>query len=400
LDPVQIAQLIGELEERVERLRALYDQYFMGIERLEPLTLRKEVDRRLWALRREQIRNTGMRFKLETTIQRYNTYQQYWQRIVREIENGTYQRDLGRAAQRFGENAVTAFAKRRQKMFEKGQAKRAERDAVRKGSIPPPQSEVQDAAASSESFDVTFDDSDISETPFDDAPLLLDLASGESSKPFPAAPVAPTRTPVPRPAPPAVTTGPTSGGQPPPPPPVPAKRASIRPPRPATQTSPRASRPFLTDVATSPGMAPPLPSPVPSPARAPTASRPEAATSPTARAALPSQPKAPAPSAPSREASAPTQPIRHPAPSRPDARASAPSQPDDQLSPARMRQIYGQYVDAKRKANESTAAITFEKVAANLRETATQLRAKGKGAIDFEVVLKNGKPVLKPVVKG
>ena len=68
MDPAEISQLIGELEERVERLRALYDQYFMGIERLEPMTLRKEVDRRLWALRREQIRNTGMRFKLETTI--------------------------------------------------------------------------------------------------------------------------------------------------------------------------------------------------------------------------------------------------------------------------------------------------------------------------------------------
>ena len=35
-------------------------------------------------------------------IQRYNTFQQYWQRICREIENGTYKRDLGRAAERFG----------------------------------------------------------------------------------------------------------------------------------------------------------------------------------------------------------------------------------------------------------------------------------------------------------
>src|SRR6185436_104839 len=109
----------------------------MSIERLEPMILRKEVDRRFWALRREQIRNTGLRFKLEMTIQRYNTYQQYWQRIVREIENGTYQRDLGRAAQRFGENAVTAFAKRRQRMFEKGMTKKAERDAQRQQSSPP-----------------------------------------------------------------------------------------------------------------------------------------------------------------------------------------------------------------------------------------------------------------------
>src|SRR5262245_13062095 len=156
----------------------------MGIERLEPLTLRKEVDRRLWTLRREQIRKTGMRFKLETTIQRYNTYQQYWQRIVREIENGTYQRDLGRAAQRFGENAITAFAKRRQKMFEKGVAKRAEREAQRRArsSAPPPPSEEVEL----ESYDVAFDDSDMFadpprpepiQPPEPLQPLSLDLAS-------------------------------------------------------------------------------------------------------------------------------------------------------------------------------------------------------------------------------
>src|SRR6478672_10336332 len=135
----------------------------MGIERLEPMTLRKEVDRRLWALRREQIRNTGMRFKLETTIQRYNTYQQYWQRIVREIENGTYQRDLGRAAARFGENAVTAFGKRRQKMFQKGLARKAEREAARKGttSSVPPGAEDQDGPSSGDGFDVAFEDSEI-----------------------------------------------------------------------------------------------------------------------------------------------------------------------------------------------------------------------------------------------
>src|SRR3954469_23502367 len=129
----------------------------MGIERLEPMILRKEVDRRLWALRREQIRNTGMRFKLETTIQRYNTYQQYWQRIVREIENGTYQRDLGRAAQRFGDNAVTAFAKRRQKMFEKGMAKKAER-AQR---MQAPEAAGSSDGTADESYDVTFDDSEV-----------------------------------------------------------------------------------------------------------------------------------------------------------------------------------------------------------------------------------------------
>jgi hypothetical protein len=74
---------------------------------------------------------------------------------------------------------------------------------------------------------------------------------------------------------------------------------------------------------------------------------------------------------------------------------------DNNLSPIRLRQIYGQFVEANRKANESTASVTYEKIAANLESAARELRAKHKArSVDFEVVMKNGKPVLKPVVKG
>ena len=363
MEPAEIAQLIGELEERVERLRSLYDQYFMGIERLEPTIPRKDVDRRLYALRREQIRNTGLRFKLETTIQRYNTYQQYWMRIVREIENGTYQRDLGRAAQRFGEGAITAFAKRRQKMFEKGQAKKAEREALRQSQAPPPADDLvggrpgaPPVEASSESYDVAFDDAEIlADEP---APLSLDLGPPAARRPVPApprAPVAPIAAPTSTPA-------------------VPRPRSPAPPLRRLTAESPGTMREAM------PAGALPTPSPlIPAPQR-----------------------PAPSPATPARPAERPAPPpARAPMPSQPQARPAAPAASTEEgLSATRLRQIYGQYVEAKRKANESTAAITFDKVAANLRETASQLSAKHKGAIDFEVVMKNGKPVLKPVMKG
>ncbi len=69
----------------------------MGIEKIPPAVVHKDVERRIYLLRREQIRNTAKRFKLQTTIQRYNTFQQYWQRVLREIENGTYKRHVLRA---------------------------------------------------------------------------------------------------------------------------------------------------------------------------------------------------------------------------------------------------------------------------------------------------------------
>jgi hypothetical protein len=231
-------------------------------------------------------------------------------------------------------------------MFEKGMAKKAERDARGRTSVPPP---PQQEEPQSESFDVDFDESEILA---DHPPLSLDFGSASE----PPAPKVPAPRP-PLPSVPGAVPGPTRAPAPP---------------------ANRISRPKLTAV--SPGTLREIPAPGPLPNPAP----------PPPRPPLPSRPEA-APNLP---------PVRPPAASRPDIRPPAASQPDDPLSNTRLRQIYGQYVEAKRKANESTAAITFEKVAANLRETATQLRAKGRGTVDFEVVMKNGKPVLKPIVKG
>lgn len=113
MEAAEIEILVDELETRVDRLRALYEQYFMGIEKIEPLIPRKDIERRIYVLRRVQIRNTALRFRFNNTIQRLNTMQQYWMRIVREIENGTYKRDVRRAAARFGADAITGAAKKR-----------------------------------------------------------------------------------------------------------------------------------------------------------------------------------------------------------------------------------------------------------------------------------------------
>ena len=72
----ELDNALEELENRLDRLRALYEQYFLGIEKIEPSVQRKDVDRRFWMLRREQIRNTARRFRLQTITQRYNTFQQ------------------------------------------------------------------------------------------------------------------------------------------------------------------------------------------------------------------------------------------------------------------------------------------------------------------------------------
>lgn len=93
---------LSELEERVDRLRASYEQYFMGYEKLEPGVQRKDVDRRFTVLRKQQIRNTALRFRFNVITQKFNTYSMYWTRVCRQIEEGTYKRHVAKAAKRFG----------------------------------------------------------------------------------------------------------------------------------------------------------------------------------------------------------------------------------------------------------------------------------------------------------
>ncbi|MCA9618210.1 MAG: hypothetical protein KC731_04295, partial [Myxococcales bacterium] len=106
MDAREAKQVLEDLEPKVERLKALYQQYFMGIEKIPPHVLRKDVERTIWLLRRTRFQNTQLRFKFQQIIQRYNTYGQYWARILREIEKGTYKRDLVRAAKRFGKDGI------------------------------------------------------------------------------------------------------------------------------------------------------------------------------------------------------------------------------------------------------------------------------------------------------
>jgi hypothetical protein len=92
-----------------------------------------------------------------------------------------------------------------------------------------------------------------------------------------------------------------------------------------------------------------------------------------------------------------------PSPPRP-AVAASPSlpkpAPKSELSDDRLRQIYRQYVDAKRSHKESTASLTFDNLAKSLRESSDKLQEKHAGkTVDFEVTVKNGKTILRPVVK-
>jgi hypothetical protein len=157
VEPDESDIALDELEQRLERLRSLYEQYFLGIEKVEPTIARKDVDRRFWLLRRTKLRNTARRFRMQLLVQRYNTFQQYWMRICRQIEAGTYIRHVIRAEKRFGREAVTIAAKRRETALLKarealdaarsgGSASQTNLAAAAGSSAPPPSAGAQSSA--------------------------------------------------------------------------------------------------------------------------------------------------------------------------------------------------------------------------------------------------------------
>jgi hypothetical protein len=96
-DTDQILKDIQELARQLEILRKTYEQYFLGLVREEPTKLRNDVKALMQKHNGTPIQNASMKFQLQQSIARYNTYSTYWDRVLKEMEEGKYKRDVFKA---------------------------------------------------------------------------------------------------------------------------------------------------------------------------------------------------------------------------------------------------------------------------------------------------------------
>ncbi len=361
MTPQEQEQLVEDLERSLDRLQALYNQYFMGIEKVEPLVQRKAVERKIQALRREQVRNTAVRFRMQTQIQKFNTQSTYWRRICRQIEEGTYQRDVVRA-QRRGDQ---------REMAEKASRALDELDESRE---PPP---VELDAEAREALDEPFGEGgrkapppsgqiDQLDDPFADpaAPESAesDGASGRSD---------PDKTPVPE-----VGTG--------------VHEYHERLLKDAREKGDDEDE--LAAFFSRRSVAPPPPpsereSPVPPPPPGSGAAEPPSPEQPKAKGEPAEKPAAAAPSP--RKAPA----ARPPAPASSVSRSAGSASAAAAIDEKRKRAIYRSYLAARKKTGEPVDRITYDKISRTLDK---QLAGKKK-IDDFKVVIRGGKAVIKTV---
>lgn len=89
---------LNEIDRALSALHKTFEQYFLGFERLAPDQERQQLRRDLLALRSNSGQlNTAIKFRLNTLWQRFVTYDQLWNRTLKQIEDGTYRRDVQRA---------------------------------------------------------------------------------------------------------------------------------------------------------------------------------------------------------------------------------------------------------------------------------------------------------------
>ena len=81
-----LSEDIALFELNLNELIIKYEQYFLGLEKREPLKLLEEVERYVRKYHGAHISNTMLKFKFNSVVARFSSYKQYWNRITRLIE--------------------------------------------------------------------------------------------------------------------------------------------------------------------------------------------------------------------------------------------------------------------------------------------------------------------------
>jgi hypothetical protein len=88
-----LAEDLAHLELQLKNLITRYEQYFIGLEKREPLQLLGEVEKMVRLYVNAPISNTMLKHKFVMLKARFNTYREQWNRILRLIDEGKYSRD-------------------------------------------------------------------------------------------------------------------------------------------------------------------------------------------------------------------------------------------------------------------------------------------------------------------
>ncbi len=88
---------LDKLEKRIDEVRMAYEQYFLGSRKRAPEQQKTSVQFLVRRLANQYTPNTKLRFRFQQLTAKFNSYNQYWNRTMQQIESGTYHRDRFKA---------------------------------------------------------------------------------------------------------------------------------------------------------------------------------------------------------------------------------------------------------------------------------------------------------------
>jgi len=87
-----ITEELNQIEHDLKELEIGYEQYFLGIEKRPPERERAQMTLRMRKMVGRYIPQTDLRFRLQSLTSRFNSYCGHWDRILRLIDEGKYER--------------------------------------------------------------------------------------------------------------------------------------------------------------------------------------------------------------------------------------------------------------------------------------------------------------------
>ena len=88
---------LDKLEAMISDLKIQYEMFFTGIIPLAPEKEHASVKRKIRELLKAPFKSSASSFKLKTLEGRYSTFNTYWQRVLKQREEGVYSKDVFKA---------------------------------------------------------------------------------------------------------------------------------------------------------------------------------------------------------------------------------------------------------------------------------------------------------------
>jgi hypothetical protein len=96
----EVEKECGEIDVALAELKAAYEQYFLGLDRQPPSDKHRALKRRITQLKTSFVQQTSLKFRVGNLYQKFLTYERLWDRTLKEMEAGTYHRDIYKARRR------------------------------------------------------------------------------------------------------------------------------------------------------------------------------------------------------------------------------------------------------------------------------------------------------------